>query len=93
MSATLTLNKGENIITGTVYSYDEVLHAAIEYFHGDELAATTWMNKYAVKDAKGHYYEQTPDDMHRRMAREFVESSLAEYSIGTIFCQARHHVG
>lgn len=83
MSSTLTLNKGENTIARTVYTYDEVLQAAIEYFHGDELAATTWMNKYAVKDAKGHYYELTPDDMHRRMAREFgkIEMQFAENTI------------
>lgn len=76
MSETFTLNKGENTTTRTAYTYEEVLHAAIEYFSGDELAATTWMNKYAVKDAKGHYYELTPDDMHWRMAKEFAKMEM-----------------
>ncbi|MEO5675195.1 MAG: hypothetical protein ABIQ74_11170, partial [Chitinophagales bacterium] len=58
------------------YTYNEVLKASIEYFSGDELAATTWMNKYAVKDAHGHYFELTPDDMHHRMAREFAKTEL-----------------
>src|SRR6185295_6599194 len=58
------------------YTYDEVLKSAIEYFEGDELAATTWMNKYAVKDAQGNYYELTPDDMHHRMAREFAKTEM-----------------
>ena len=32
------------------YTYDEVLKASIAYFNGDELAGTTWMNKYAMRD-------------------------------------------
>ena len=38
----------------------------LEYFNGDELAASTWFNKYAIDG------ELTPDDMHRRMAKEFA---------------------
>lgn len=38
----------------------------LEYFKGDELAASTWRNKYAAEG------EQTPDDTHRRLAREFA---------------------
>ncbi len=53
------------------YTYNEVFEKAKAYFDGDELAASTWMNKYAVKDKQGHFYETTPDDMHWRMAREF----------------------
>ena len=53
-----------------VYSHDEVVEASIKYFRGDELAARVWANKYALKDSFGHLYEKTPDDMHRRLARE-----------------------
>ena len=53
------------------YPYEQVLEAAVAYFNGDELAGTTWMNKYAMKDHAGEFVEQTPDDMHRRMAKEF----------------------
>ncbi len=53
-----------------VYTYEEVLKASIEYFNGDELAANVWVNKYALKDSEGRIYELTPDDMHRRLARE-----------------------
>lgn len=60
----------------SVYTYDEVLQACLEYFDGDELAATTWMNKYAIKDERGRFYERTPDDMHWRMAREFARMEL-----------------
>ena len=38
----------------------------LEYFNGDELAATTWRNKYAAEG------EENPDDTHRRMAKEFA---------------------
>ncbi len=54
-----------------LYRREEVLKAALEYFKGDELAATTWMNKYAVQDAQGNFLERSPQDMHRRMAKEF----------------------
>lgn len=71
--------------TQTTFDYADVLKKCIEYFDGDELAATTWINKYAMKDKNGKYLEQTPDDMHRRMAREFsrIESnySLSEENI------------
>ena len=52
------------------YKYEEVLAQAIDYFDGDELAANVWVNKYALKDSHGNIYDRTPDDMHRRMARE-----------------------
>lgn len=54
------------------YSYEEVLKRSLSYFKGDELAATTWINKYALKNSEGLYAEITPDDMHKRMAREFA---------------------
>ena len=53
-----------------VYSHDDAVAASIEYFRGDELAARVWANKYALKDSFGNLYEKTPDDMHRRLARE-----------------------
>jgi len=71
------------------YLFEEVLKAATEYFNGDELAATTWINKYALKTKTGEFLEKTPDEMHQRMAREFARienrypkkqtSELSEY--------------
>jgi ribonucleoside-diphosphate reductase alpha chain len=60
----------EKVKKGT-YNYEEVLSTSLSYFKGDELAATTWINKYAVKKSDGTYSELTPDDMHQRMAKEF----------------------
>jgi len=53
------------------YTYEQVLESSMSYFNGDELAATTWMNKYAMKDNDGEFVEQSPTDMHKRMAKEF----------------------
>jgi len=59
------------------YSNEEAVKSAIEYFRGDELAGTVWVNKYALKDSKGNIYEKNPDDMHWRIARE-IERIEAE---------------
>src|SRR5690625_117833 len=53
-----------------VYTYEEAHAASLEYFGGDDLAATVWINKYALKDSQGNLYEKTPDDMHWRIANE-----------------------
>jgi ribonucleoside-diphosphate reductase alpha chain len=55
-----------------VYTHDEAFKSSLEYFQGDELAARVWLNKYALKDAEGNIYEQNPDDMHWRLAREIA---------------------
>ena len=54
------------------YTHEEALKASIEYFEGDELAASVWVNKYALKDSYGRIYEKTPDQMHQRIARELA---------------------
>ncbi len=53
-----------------VYTFEEAFEASKVYFKGDELAARVWVNKYALKDSQGNIYEQTPNDMHRRLASE-----------------------
>ncbi|MCR5193220.1 MAG: ribonucleoside-diphosphate reductase, adenosylcobalamin-dependent, partial [Bacteroidales bacterium] len=57
--------------TFRVYTPDEIMKSSIEYFHGDELAANVWMNKYALRDGD-KIYELNPDMMHRRLAKEFA---------------------
>jgi len=68
-------SKEEKSVTGFIsgmktYQYAQVYEATKEYFKGDLLATTVWINKYALKDSQGKIYESTPDDMHRRIARE-----------------------
>ncbi len=54
------------------YTYQQAYEASLQYFDGDELAARVWATKYALKDSFGHLFELTPDDMHRRIAREIA---------------------
>lgn len=48
------------------------LEKSVEYFDGDELAASVFITKYALTDDVGNILEGTPADMHRRLAREFA---------------------
>lgn len=54
------------------YAYEEAVAAAREYFKGDELAATVWVSKYALKDSWGKIFECSPEQMHLRIAKELV---------------------
>ena len=75
------------IVIPTTYSQEDAFKASVKYFKGDDLAARVWINKYALKDSKGNLYELTPNDMHRRIAKEIarIESrypnSLSEDTI------------
>jgi len=70
---TMTSNPKTTHKTATkIYSFDEAYKKSLEYFEGDELAARVWVNKYALKDSFGNIYEQTPDHMHRRLAKEIA---------------------
>ena len=55
-----------------IYTYEEAFDASLKYFEGDELAARVWVNKYAMKDSFGNIYEQSPVDMHWRIANEIA---------------------
>ena len=62
------MSKNQNNLTEV--TYNDAVAASKEYFAGDDLAATVWVSKYALKDSYGHIYERTPEDMHRRIAAE-----------------------
>ena len=55
-----------------MFEENEVREATLEYFGGDELATNVFMTKYCLKDKRGNFVEKTPDDMHRRLAKEFA---------------------
>ncbi len=55
----------------SVFTHDEALKASTEYFKGDELAATVFVTKYALRVVNG-LIEQTPTAMHWRLAKEFA---------------------
>ena len=54
------------------FTYDEAYNASLKYFDGDELAARVWVSKYALKDSFGNIYEESPTDMHHRLASEIA---------------------
>ena len=53
-------------------TYDEVFKESLEYFKGDELAASVFATKYALQDNQGNFLETNPDQMHHRLAQEFA---------------------
>ena len=50
---------------------EKALRETNEYFEGDELAPDVFM-KYALRDTAGNLLETNPDQMHRRLAKEFA---------------------
>ena len=50
--------------------YNDAVAESKKYFDGDDLAATVWVSKYALKDSFGNIYETSPRQMHERIAAE-----------------------
>jgi ribonucleoside-diphosphate reductase alpha chain len=53
------------------YTYKRALKESTDYF-SDELSASIFVTKYALKDKQKRLLELTPTDMHRRIARELA---------------------
>jgi ribonucleoside-diphosphate reductase alpha chain len=49
----------------------QLMNETSEYFEGDELAPDVFL-KYALRDSSDKLLETNPDQMHRRLAREFA---------------------
>lgn len=58
------------------YTYDEVYQESLKYFNGDSFAAKVFVDKYALQDNENNYIELTPDDCHKRLAKEFARIEL-----------------
>ena len=56
-----------------IYSKEEIEQETLKYFNDDHLATNVWVTKYALRDKKGNFLEKTPDDMHKRLAKEFAK--------------------
>ena len=80
------------------YTFDEAFKASLDYFTGDELAAKVWVNKYALKEAFGNIYEESPNDMHHRLASEIARvekkypNPLSEQELFDLFDHFRYIV-
>ncbi|MEG0808177.1 MAG: adenosylcobalamin-dependent ribonucleoside-diphosphate reductase [Alistipes sp.] len=53
-------------------NYNDAVAESKIYFDGDDLAATVWVSKYALKDSYGNIYETSPREMHERIAGEIA---------------------
>jgi ribonucleoside-diphosphate reductase alpha chain len=67
------------------------MYIAEKYFNGNQLASIVWASKYAVRDKEGNQIEESPDQMHNRLSKEFARiekkypSSLSEQQISDYF--------
>lgn len=74
-SANTIMEKSEEQLVGgepQIYTKKEIFEEVVAYFDGDELAAGVWIDKYSLKNENGELLERNPDDMHRRLAKEFA---------------------
>ena len=53
-------------------NFKDAFDKSTKYFNDDNLAANVFISKYALVDKDGNLHEETPDDMHRRLASEFA---------------------
>lgn len=78
------------------YTYNEAYEASLVYFKGDELAASVFVSKYALRDSEGNILEKTPTDMHLRLTREFARieakypNALSEKEIFCLLADTDH---
>jgi ribonucleoside-diphosphate reductase alpha chain len=59
--------------------FDKVLN----YFQNDTMASDVWKDKYCMKDKNGNAVEETPTDMHWRLAKEFARIEYGYIKIET----------
>jgi len=55
-----------------MFTYQQVYDATLKYFNDNDLPAKIFVDKYALRDNENNILEKTPDEMHRRLAREFA---------------------
>ncbi len=88
----------ERMVNRPTYSYEEAVEKSTEYFGGDNLIGKTVVDKYLLKDSSGNIYELTPEDMHRRLAKEFARvenkyaNPLSEEKIFSLFDRFKYLV-
>jgi len=62
-----------------MYTYQQALEASIKYFGGEELPAKVFVDKYAMRNHENQLVELTPDDTHRRLAKEFARVEKTKF--------------
>ncbi|WP_298629890.1 adenosylcobalamin-dependent ribonucleoside-diphosphate reductase [uncultured Thermus sp.] len=51
------------------YTQEEALKLALDFFQGDELRASVFLNRYALRDPEGSLLEATPEEMWQRLVQ------------------------
>ncbi len=54
------------------YTYEAALEESTRYFNGNDLSAKAFVDKYALRDNAGNILENSPTQMHWRLAKEFA---------------------
>jgi len=62
-----------------VYTYEEAREATLDYFDGNDLATSVFLNKYALRNEENELLEKTPDDMHHRIAKELARIEKSKF--------------
>lgn len=66
-------------MSNETFSYEKSLENSTKYFNGDDLAAKVFLDKYALRNKNGDILEDTPDKMHRRIAKEFARIEKTKF--------------
>jgi len=59
-----------------IYTLEQVNKSALEYFKGDDLAASVWVSKYALKSGE-NFVELNPTDTLNRISNELYRTELS----------------
>ena len=54
-----------------MYEYQQVYDKCLKYFDQDELATSSLLNKYLLKDKEGNFLEDCPEKLFNRLTDEF----------------------
>lgn len=54
------------------YTYEQSIEDSTRYFNGNDLSAKVFVDKYALRNKEGEILESNPEQMHRRLAKEFA---------------------
>jgi ribonucleotide reductase alpha subunit len=63
------------------FTFDQAQQIALEYFHGEEMSTSVYLNKYALRDDDNKIIEANPDKMHDRLAGEFARIDSEKYGL------------
>ena len=63
----------------TSINYETALKSSLQYFNGDDLATKVFLDKYALRNKNQELLEATPDEMHRRIAREIARIEISKF--------------